>query len=64
MGDNNTRITLAISGVDNGQRAIHIDGELSHHIDEGEVATLLTEARRNLWRHGPDAGARLGRQTV
>ncbi|MES0338293.1 MAG: hypothetical protein SFH39_18265, partial [Candidatus Magnetobacterium sp. LHC-1] len=61
MGNNNTSITIAISGkVESGQRAVYIDGELSHHIYETEVVRLLGEAHNSLWRTTPTAGADLG----
>ncbi|MBF0336385.1 MAG: CHAT domain-containing protein [Nitrospirae bacterium] len=61
MGDNHTSIVAAISGkVESGRRAVYIDGELSHHIDEEKVVKLLGEARNSLWRTDPVAGADLG----
>ncbi|KJU87027.1 hypothetical protein MBAV_000769 [Candidatus Magnetobacterium bavaricum] len=62
MGYNNASITLAISSVADGQRAVYIDGMLSHYVTESEVADLLAQTRKNLWRTDPAAGAAIGGQ--
>ncbi|MBF0606841.1 MAG: CHAT domain-containing protein [Magnetococcales bacterium] len=46
--------------VANGFREVYINGALSHHVAEDEVATLLRETRYNLWRTDPGRGSDLG----
>ncbi|MBF0608918.1 MAG: CHAT domain-containing protein [Magnetococcales bacterium] len=59
---NNTSITLKISDAVNDQRAVYINGILSHHVTEDKITTLITDAGQNLWSDNPAAGAKLGRQ--
>ncbi|MBF0537015.1 MAG: tetratricopeptide repeat protein [Nitrospirae bacterium] len=55
-------VTLKISDAVNGQRAVYINGVLSHHVAEDEVSKLLTETSYNLWRADPGSGAAIGMQ--
>ncbi|MBF0343276.1 MAG: hypothetical protein HQL06_03510 [Nitrospirae bacterium] len=53
---------IKISGAVDGQHAVHIDGALSHHIAEDDVAGLLVKTHDNRWRKDPDAGAKIGKK--
>ncbi|MBF0609182.1 MAG: tetratricopeptide repeat protein [Magnetococcales bacterium] len=53
-------VTIKISDAVNGQHAVHIAGELPHHIAQDEVAKLLTLTRNNLWCIDPTAGSNIG----
>ncbi|KJU82314.1 hypothetical protein MBAV_005491, partial [Candidatus Magnetobacterium bavaricum] len=55
-------ITISILAAAGGQREVHVNGGLSHHIADAEVARLLAETRKELWRTDPFAGAALGKQ--
>ncbi|MBF0338742.1 MAG: tetratricopeptide repeat protein [Nitrospirae bacterium] len=62
MAEYLNRITIAILPAADGQHPVWINDELSYHITEAEVAALLTETRKNLWRTDTSAGAALGRR--
>ncbi|MBF0608305.1 MAG: hypothetical protein HQL61_12240 [Magnetococcales bacterium] len=62
MGDNKTSITLKISDADNGRHSVYVNGTLSCHIDQDEVAALLAETRKDSWRSDSARGADIGRQ--
>ncbi|MES0336780.1 MAG: tetratricopeptide repeat protein [Candidatus Magnetobacterium sp. LHC-1] len=62
MSNGQSSITIAISPAASGQCNVNINGALSYNISAAEVADLLAETRKNLWRHDPNAGAALGRR--
>ncbi|MBV6343586.1 CHAT domain-containing protein, partial [Candidatus Magnetobacterium casense] len=62
MTDHLSSITIAILPAAGDQHLVRINGNPSHHITEAEVAALLAQTRRNLWRYDATAGAALGGQ--
>lgn len=45
-----------------GKRAIMLNEQPSHHIRAPELQAILTDARRNFWKHDADNGRQLGSQ--
>ncbi|MBF0337979.1 MAG: CHAT domain-containing protein [Nitrospirae bacterium] len=64
MGNNDStkNIRIRISDAAGGKYQVHINDEMSHNINEYDVATLLKEANNNLWCYNSDAGADIGRR--
>ncbi len=53
--------TIRIDSETAGEkRAVFWNDELSHHIIEEEIQTILRESAKNLWKSDPENGADIG----
>ncbi|MBF0609148.1 MAG: CHAT domain-containing protein [Candidatus Magnetobacterium sp. LHC-1] len=54
-------ISIKISDTANDRREVHINGELSYHINEDELTGIVRETHKSLWEEDGANGAEIGK---